>query len=92
MADVPRADPSGEEDPQLTSLLAELVVKAGRDRPVPAMLEVQRLQLELARLDRNIAQARGSSEGDVSALATRRGEVKREFDAAYARALEETGE
>ena len=49
----------------------------------PAMLEVQRLQLELARLERRIQQARGQEDVDVSALATRRGELKREFDGAY---------
>jgi hypothetical protein len=88
----PMTVPSGGEDAQLTGLLAELVVKAGHDRAAPAMLEVQRLQLELARLDRSIQQARGNAESDVTALATRRGEVKRDFDAAYAKALEETGE
>ena len=56
------------------------------------MLEVQRLQLELARIDRKIQQARGQESGDVSGLAQRRAEVKREFDRAYGRVLEETGE
>jgi DNA primase len=84
-------------DPELKGLLAELVVEAGRwstsDRqPRPAMLDVQRLQLELARVDRNIQQARGQESGDVSELAQRRAEVKHEFDRAYGRALEETGD
>jgi DNA primase len=93
MADPPMSeDAEGGEDTELTGLLAELVVKAGYDRAAPAMLEVQRLQLELARLDRDIQRARGSAGSDVTALATRRGEVKREFDAAYAKALEETGD
>ncbi len=96
----PMADPAGLEDgldgdPQLKALLAELVVEAGRwaisDRPVrPAMLDVQRLQLELARVDRQIQQARGAQSGDVSELARSRGEVKREFDRAQERALEES--
>ena len=47
-----------EQDPELTGVLAELVVQAGRESPLPAMLEVQRMQLELARLDRRI---RGAS-------------------------------
>lgn len=80
------------EDHELGSLLAELVVEAGRDQPHPAMLEVQRLQLELARLDRQIQRARGGEGIDVSALATRRSEIKREFDTAYAQVLQETGE
>jgi DNA primase len=92
----PMADPEGLEggldgDPQLKGLLAELVVEAGREPVQPAMLDVQRLQLELARVDRRIQQARGLQSGDVSELATRRGEVKREFDRAQERVLEETG-
>jgi DNA primase len=80
-----------EDDPELSGLLAELVVQAGRESPAPAMLESQRMQLELARIDREIVRARGQESGDVSELALRRAEVKREFDRAYERALEETG-
>ena len=80
-----------EDDPELSGLLAELVVQAGRESPAPAMLESQRMQLELARIDREIQRARGQESGDVSELALRRAEVKREFDLAYERALEETG-
>ena len=80
-----------EEDPELSGLLAELVVQAGRESPAPAMLESQRMQLELARIDREIVRARAHASGDVSELAVRRAEVKREFDRAYERALEETG-
>jgi len=87
------SEPGGEdEDPTLTRVLAELVVEAGGEQPRPAMLEVQRLQLELARVDRQIARARASESGDVSELAGRRAQVKREFDRAYGRVLEETGE
>jgi DNA primase len=92
----PMADSAGEAgdldgEPELKTLLAELVVEAGREQSHPAMLEVQRLQLELARVDREIQQARGQESGDVSELAQRRAEVKREFDRAYGRVLEETG-
>ena len=91
----PMADPAGladglDGDPQMKALLAELVVEAGREPVQPAMLDVQRLQLELARVDRRIQQARGAESGDVSELATRRGEVKLEFDRAQERALEKT--
>jgi DNA primase len=91
----PMADPAGLEagldgDPQMKALLAELVVEAGREPVQPAMLDVQRLQLELARVDRQIQQARGAQSGDVSELARSRGEVKREFDRAQERALEKT--
>jgi DNA primase len=81
-----------EDDPELGRLLAELVVEAGRGEAHPAMLEVQRLQLELAHVDRQIQRARGKAGGDVVQLAESRAELKREFDTAYGRALEETGE
>ena len=92
----PMADPPGHEglldgDPELKGLLAELTVQAGREEARPATLEVQRLQLEMARMDRKIRQARGQGDGDVSDLAQRREEVQREFDRACERALEETG-
>ncbi len=80
-----------EDDPQLRGLLAELVVEAGRDSAHPAMLEVQRLQLELARVERQIQHARGKQSGEVSELAQRKATVKREFDRAYGRVLEEKG-
>ena len=66
-------------------------MEAGRDESDTAMLEVQRLQLELARVDRQIQRARGRESGEVSDLARRRAEVKREFDRAYGRVLERTG-
>jgi len=81
-----------DDDPELKELLAELTVQAGREETRPAMLEVQRLQLEMARMDRKIHQARGQHDGDVSALAQQRAEVKREFDHANERVLEETGD
>jgi DNA primase len=80
-------------DPELTGVLAELVVQAGRwpAAAAPAMLEVQRMQLDLARLDRRILTARAQGSGEVSDLAHRRAEVKRQFEQAYERALAETG-
>jgi DNA primase len=81
-----------DEDLELKGLLAELIVQAGREQAPTAMLEVQRLQLELARLDRELQRARGKGGGDVTELAQRRGDVKREFDRAYAHVLEDTGE
>jgi hypothetical protein len=56
------------------------------------MLEAQRLQLELARVDRQIQRARGRQSGEVSDLARRKATVKLDFDRAYARVLEETGD
>jgi DNA primase len=92
MADGAGVSDDAGADPELKGLLAELVVEAGREQPNPAMLEAQRLQLELARVDRSIQRARGRERGEVSELAKHRADVKREFDRAYGRALEETGE
>jgi DNA primase len=93
----PMSDPPGvherlQDDPQLQALLAELVVEAGGERADTAMLEVQRLQLELARVDRQIQRARGQDGGDISSLARHKAEVKRDFDRAYGRVLEQTGD
>ncbi|HWX96997.1 MAG TPA: DNA primase [Solirubrobacteraceae bacterium] len=92
----PFAEPAAggrlDEDPELERLMAELVVEAGREEGHAAMLEVQRLQLELARIERQIHRARGDEGSDVGKLATRRAELKREFDTAYGQALEQTGD
>jgi len=82
--------PDLDDDSDLHTLLAELIVQAGSEEPRSEMLDVQRLQLELARVDRQIQRARGQESGDVSELATHRGDVKREFDRAQERALEKT--
>jgi DNA primase len=92
MSDPADASSGLEDDPQLRGLLAELVVEAGRERSNTAMLEVQRLQLELARVDRQIQRARGQDGGDIRSLAQRKAEVKRDFDRAYGTVLEQTGE
>jgi DNA primase len=92
MSDVATGEARLEDDPQLKGLLAELVVEAGREQPDTVMLEVQRLQLELARVDRQIQRARGQDGGDISALAQRKAQVKREFDRAYGQVLEQTGD
>ena len=85
--------PSLEDDAELKALLAELVVESGRNLAAnPAMLEAQRLQLELARVDRQIQRARGEQSGEISDLARRKATVKLDFDRAYARVLEETGD
>ena len=77
-------DGSGPEgDPELRGLLAELIVQAGGEASNPGMLEVQRLQLELARLDRGIQRARGQEGTDVSGLAREKAALKVEFDRAY---------
>jgi DNA primase len=92
MAQAPEEQEGPEDDPLLRGLLAELIVQAGGEAANPGMLEVQRLQLELARLDRGIQQARGQEGTDVAGLAVEKAQLKVEFDRAYARVLEETGE
>jgi DNA primase len=92
MAQVPGEQEGPEDDPLLRGLLAELIVQAGGEAANPGMLEVQRLQLELARLDRGIQQARGQEGTDVAGLAEQKAQLKVEFDRAYARVLEATGE
>jgi hypothetical protein len=88
----PLCDRSGQlgeldQDPELKALMAELVVEAGAERTKPALLEVQRMQLELAYLDRQIQRARGRGGGEVSELARERARIKSEFDHAQAEVL-----
>ena len=70
-------DGSGPEgDQELRGLLAELIVQAGGEASNPRMLEVQRLQLELARLERGIQRARGQEGTDVAGLAREKAALK----------------
>jgi DNA primase len=92
MRDPPGGEGTLENDPPLKELLAELIVAAGREQPDRAMLEVQRLQLELARVERQIQRARGTGGGEVSRLARRKAEIKLEFDQANERVLTQSGE
>jgi DNA primase len=78
------------DDDQLTALVAELVVRAGEMRPSEAALEGERLSLELLGIERQIIAARTAAAGDVTPLVTRRQELKRQRDAAIARAMDET--
>jgi DNA primase len=82
---------AGVDDAQLAVLLAELFVRAAALKPVPAELEVERCQLELARIDRAIAGARGAGTGGLTALQRERATLKRELDRWLAEALEATG-
>ena len=91
MADRP-GEPALGEDPELLALLAELIVQAAGEEPVPGMLDAQRLQLELASIERQIQQARGREDADVSRLARQKAELKTELDRAQSLVLEETGD
>jgi DNA primase len=60
-----------EDDEMLARLIAELVIRAGQLEASPAALELEAMQLDLARLDRLINAAR-SEGGDVISLAKER--------------------
>ena len=62
----------------LARLVAELVINAGDLDADPAALELERLLLDLHRLDRAIAAAKGAGE-PVHALAAERSQVQREY-------------
>ena len=80
----------GVEDEALTSLLAELEVRAAASSPVPAELEAERVQLELARLQRAMAGARGAGGGGLTELQHQRAALMGELDGWLAEALEQT--
>jgi len=84
------APTSGPVDGELGALLAELAVRAAALAPVPAELEVERRQLELARLERAINGARGADSAALGTLVREREAVKRDLDGWMARALEQT--
>jgi DNA primase len=74
------------DDEDLAELMAELTIRAGRDPADPSMLEVELLQLEKDRLERQIAA------GDaVAELAERREQVNRDIRHAVTRAMERSG-
>jgi DNA primase len=62
--------PPGDEP--LARLVAELVIRAGQLEATPAKLELEALQLDLARLDRLIAGARAGGGEGIGALAAKR--------------------
>jgi DNA primase len=81
------------DDTELAALLTEIAVRAAHEPAEPATLEVETLQLELARIERQIAAARtdGAGEGGVAKLAERRAELKAQVDRAIDRAMEAAG-
>jgi DNA primase len=78
-----------DHDPELAGLMAELAVRATELSASPAAFEAERLQLGLARLDREIAAARSAAAGDVSELAGRRSALQTQLSGALAKAMEE---
>jgi DNA primase len=83
--------PGGDVDEdELGRLLAELTVRASASPALPAQLEVERLQLELALIDREITVARAAGRPGQSELAARRREVQAAVVRALTLALEQT--
>jgi DNA primase len=77
--------PSGDEE--LTSLLAELTLRASREPADRATLDVQTRQLQLARLERAIDAARHENPNEVTRLARERADLKAQLDSAVDRAM-----
>jgi len=76
------------EDDALAGLVRELAVRAaGSGDASPATFEIERLQLALARLDREITAARASGDGAVAGLAAQRGTMQARLDRAMERAM-----
>jgi DNA primase len=61
--------------PELAELIPEIVLRAGQLDATPATLELEALQLDLHRLDREITAARTGGEGEVGPLARERQQV-----------------
>ncbi|MGI8800802.1 MAG: DNA primase [Solirubrobacteraceae bacterium] len=78
------------EDSRLAALLAELAVRATEVPAQPAQLEVGRLQLELALVEREILVARAAGLPGQSELAARRRDKKAAVERALTDALEQT--
>ncbi len=81
-----------DDDPELRALLAELAVRSTQMPAHVVQLDVERLQLELSRIDREMAAARAAGSGGLSALAARRRPVLDDLQRALTRALEETAD
>jgi DNA primase len=77
------------EDGELLSLMAELALRAAREPAGPATLEVEALQLEKDRLEREIAAGRSAGSLDVADLALKRAEVITRLEHALERAAAE---
>ena len=73
-------------DEELLALVRELSVRAAREPATPDTLDAQRLQLELRRIDRKMAEARRAGGAGTTELATHRIKLKAEFDRARERA------
>ena len=76
------------DDPTLAAVVTELAVRAEREPALPATLEAQQLDLELRRLEREIAAASTGGAKEVSDLAAERTQIKAQFDRAIDKATQ----
>jgi DNA primase len=81
------ADPLDGLPSELTSLIPELSVRAAELTATPGKLELERLQLELATVERGLAVAHGAA---VSELAQRREGIRGAVDRAMLVAMDDT--
>ncbi|MEY2443365.1 MAG: primase, partial [bacterium] len=78
------------DDDPLLPFMRELAVGDARTAgATPAAFEIERLQLSLARLDREIAAARVAAAGDISELARERSATQARLSRAVERAMDE---
>ena len=77
------------EDGELLALMAELALRAAREPAGPATLEVEALQLEKDRLEREIAAGRSAGRLDIAELAMQRADVVTRLEEALDRAAAE---
>jgi DNA primase len=76
------------DDDPIAALVRELSVRAGAITATPAVFRMERLQLELHRIERQITAARGSGE-PMTALAGQRARAKAEINRAMEQLMEE---
>jgi hypothetical protein len=83
------ADALPPDDPELEALIAELTLRAGGVVASRLALDAEALKLELAGIDRAIADARRAGAGGVGELTARRAVLLAEVDRAISAAMEE---
>jgi DNA primase len=77
-------------DRELMALVAHLTIRAGREHGSAATLRAETLNLELERLERQIARARRERTGAVAPLVARRERKRHERDRALEQAIAES--
>jgi DNA primase len=78
------------EDQDLSSLMFNLVMRAGDHSSTPASLDAEHKKLRLAEIERRMEASRASGADDVVALAEDRAAAQREMDEAITKAMEES--